>query len=157
MDRAFFSAAITFGLLPDVEIAMATSPGLPKGFDLTCEDLLEAEIVSRSRKRRRISVQGERRDRGAVALVADRQFGREMLGIGGAPPVSEKHQLTAAFDRLRAGFYKGRKVFSQRCFSTSGNVVMFREFRFEKCAKIHSRFPQAASPRNSGTASRRTL
>ena len=29
MERACLSAAITFGLLPDVEMAMTTSPGLP--------------------------------------------------------------------------------------------------------------------------------
>ena len=81
-------------------MAMATSPGFAQGFDLTCEDLLKAEIISRSRQRRRISVQGKRRDRGAISLVADRQFGREMLGIGGTSPVPEKHQLAATFDRL---------------------------------------------------------
>ncbi len=107
MDRAFLSAAITFGLLPDVEMAMATSPGFAQGFDLAREYLLKAEIVSRRRERRRISGQGKRRDRGAVALVADRQFGREMLGIGGASPVPEEHQLAAALDRFRAGAVQG--------------------------------------------------
>jgi hypothetical protein len=80
-----------------------------------------------------------------------------MLGIGGTSTVSEEHQLAAAPDRFRARAHKTREGVCQRCLCAPGNIVMFRELRFEKCTQIHSRFPYAASPRNSGTASRRTL
>jgi hypothetical protein len=72
--------------------------GLSQCLDLARECAFEAEIVARGRERRAIGGQRNGSDRGTIALVTDRQFGREMLGVGRAPSVSEEHQLAAAAD-----------------------------------------------------------
>ena len=65
---------------------------------MTRKDLFKAEIVAGRGQCRCIRGQGERCDRSPASLVADRQFGREMLGVGGTSSVAEEHQLAAAPD-----------------------------------------------------------
>ena len=81
---------------------MATSPGRPSASIWRAKILLEAEIVAGGGERRGVGGQRERGDGGAVGLVADGQFGREMLGVGGAAAIAEEHQLAAAADRFDA-------------------------------------------------------
>ena len=77
--------------------------GPSERLDLARENLLEAEIVAGGGERGGVGGQRDRGDGGAVGLVADGQFGREMLGVGGAAAIAEEHQLAAAADRVDAG------------------------------------------------------
>ena len=75
-----------------------------------------------------------------------------MLGVGGAAAVAEKHQLAAAADGRNTSRHQSGESRGQRAFRLAGDVVVLGEFTFEERGDVHLRY--AASPRNSGTASR---
>ena len=151
------SAAMMFGLLPEVEIAMATSPGRPSASIWRAKILSKPRSLPAAVSAERVGGQGERGNGGAVRFVADGQFGREMLRIAGATAIAEEHQLAAAADRCNASADQAGKSGGQRRFGAPRGVVMFGKFGFEKRCEVHGFCFQAASPRNSGTASRSTL
>ena len=77
-------------------------------------------------------VSADRGDGRAVGLVADGQFGREMLGIAGAAAIAEEHQLAAAADRFDASRDQAGEGVRQCCFAAPRVIVMFGEFGFEE-------------------------
>ena len=66
-------------------------------------------------------------------LVADGQFGREMLGVAGAAAIAEEHQLAAAADRFDASANQTGEGAGQCRLGATRDVVMLGKFRFEKC------------------------
>src|SRR3974390_2444717 len=81
----------------DSDIARPT-----QSFDLARKDALETEVVSGGGECGRVGGQSDRGNGGAVSYVADGQFGRKMLGIGGTAAVSKEQQLATATDCLTA-------------------------------------------------------
>ena len=137
---------MTFGLLPEVEMAMATSPGLPSA------SIWRAKMRSKPRSLP-AAVSAELSVVKAMAamaarfgLVADGQFGREMLGVGGAAAIAEQHQLAAAADRRDAGADQAGEGGAERAFRLARNVVMLGEFGFEEGGEIHFMRPRRGIP-----------
>ena len=105
-----------FGLLPEVEMAMTTSPGRPsasiwrakirsKPKSLPAAVSVDVSVVSA------IAAIGAR-----SVLVTDGQFGGEMLGVAGAAAIAEQHDLAAAANAGDAGRQQSGEGRLQRRF-----------------------------------------
>ena len=68
--------------------------GLAERLDLAGEQMLEPEIVSDRRQSRGVCGQGDCREGRTVLLVPHREFGREVLRVGGAAAVAEEEHLS---------------------------------------------------------------
>src|SRR6185437_5116344 len=92
----------------DRDVALAA-----ERLDLPRKDQRKAEIVAGGGQRRAVRRQRDRRDGRPVARVSHRQFGREMLRVGGAAAIAEEQQLPAALDCLGPNRKGLRERFAQ--------------------------------------------
>ena len=107
--RASRSPARMLGLLPEVEIPTAASPGLAERFDLTGENISETQVVAACSQRRRVRRERDGCDRGTVRFVPDYKFCGDVLRISGASAVAEQQQFASPADRLLADIQNLRK------------------------------------------------
>src|SRR5665213_1757479 len=89
---------------------------------------VEPHIVGAGGKRRSIGGQRQGRDCSTVGLIADREFGGDMLGFGRTAPVSEQKHLAALpnafFDYLQYSSERYRDV-TMDVFENPAMLVQF--------------------------------
>ena len=95
--------------------------------DLAGEDPDKAEVVACRSQGRAVGGEGDRRQAAARRLVADREFGGDMLGVGGAAAIAAEEELAPGPEHRYHRLGERRRGREQRTRALKGGAVVVIE------------------------------
>jgi len=112
-----------------------------QSLDLPLEQAVEPQVIAASRQRRGVGGERDGGDGGAVRLVADDEFGGNVLSVGGTAAIAEQQEFAAAAQTglyQFQGFHEGTAEHLRRCFEGS---AMLAEFLSQQDLAIRQEHP----------------